>query len=178
MFFFLQNIKLEPGTDLYQAWLKPPIDVFMNFNLFNLKNPDDFLKGARPDFEEIGPLVYQEYITKETVTDNQNGTISYYERRRYEFRPDLSKYNESYLVTTLNVAPIAILNKIIYFPDIAHAALNAAFELTNDTFIIRKTVSELLFGYEDNLLKTLKRIADKIFKDLIPTDQVGFFIGV
>ncbi len=150
----------------------------MTFHLFNLKNPDDFLKGARPDFEEIGPIVYREYVTKEEIIDNLNGTISYNERRRYEFRKDLSKYEQNFNMTTINLAPIVVMNLIKYFPDIAHEALNLAFELTNDTLVVTKTIQELLFGYEDNLLKALKEIADLIFKNLIPSVELGFFTGV
>lgn len=148
----------------------------MTFYIFNLKNPNDFLNGAKPVIEEIGPIVYREYITKEQVMDNQNGTISYFERRRYEFNSELSKFNESYEITTVNVAPVTVLQLIKYFPGIAHDLLNAAFITTNDTFVVRKTVKEILFGYNDNLLATLRNLAG-IFQDLLPSSEVGFFIG-
>jgi hypothetical protein len=150
----------------------------MTFHLFNLKNPEDFLKGTRPIFEEIGPIVYREFILKENIMDNLNGTISYDERRYYEFRPDLSAYDEDFNMTTINLAPIVLMNLIKYYPDIAHQALNLALELTKDTLVVNKTVGELIWGYEDNLLHTLKLIADAIFKDLIKSVALGFFTGV
>ena len=175
--FVTSNIKLQPGTDLYKQWLNPPLEVFMSFYLFNLKNPEDFENGARPIFEEVGPFIFQEFITKENLMDNQNNTLTYDERRRYTFRPDLNKYNLSQEITTINLAPITVMNLIRYYPSIAHTALNLAFEITNETLVIKKTANELLFGYKDNLLAAVKKILDKIFPDLLPSDEIGLFQG-
>jgi hypothetical protein len=76
------------------------------------------------------------------------------------------------------MGPITILNLIKYFPGIAHTARNLAFDVTNDTLIIHKTARELLFGYEDRLLEVLKNLVDSIFKDLIPSIEIGYFTGV
>jgi scavenger receptor class B protein 1 len=171
-------MKLQPQTDLYQQWVNPPVEIFLNFYLFDLKNPGEFLAGKRPRFEQIGPFVYREHLVKQQIVDNLNGTISYDEIRRFEFRPDLSVHSESFELTTINMAPITILSLIKYLPGVAHTALNIALDLTNDTLIIRKSVQELLFGYEDRLLEALKNLADSIFKDLIPSIEIGYFTGV
>jgi hypothetical protein len=163
---------------LYKTWLNPPLEIFLNFNLLNLKNPLDFQFGAKPVFEEIGPFVYREYITKEQVMDNQNFSISYKERRRYEFRPDLSVHGDDFNVTTLNLGPIVVLQLIKYLNPLAHNALNIAFGLTNETLVITKSAREIIFGYKDNLLRVLKPLMDKIVPGLIQTDEIGFFIGV
>lgn len=44
-------MKLDPSTLVYQEWLNPPIDIYMSFYVFNLKNPQSFLKGEKPEFE-------------------------------------------------------------------------------------------------------------------------------
>jgi lysosome membrane protein 2 len=163
---------------LYQQWINPPVEILLNFYLFDLKNPDELVAGKRPRFEEIGPLVYREYIIKEKIMDNLNGTISYNEIKRYEFRPDLSAFNESYEVTSINMGPITILNLIRYLPGALHTVLDLALEATNDTIIVRKTARQLIFGYEDRLLEALKNLVDSVFKDLIPTIEIGYFIGV
>ena len=65
LFYKFKNVKLDPSTDVYKQWLDPPIDVYMNFYLFNLKNGDDVeKKGAKPVFEEIGPFVFKEIVIK------------------------------------------------------------------------------------------------------------------
>lgn len=168
-------MKLVPGTVLYNQWLNPPIDVFMSFYLFNIKNGADFIKGAKPVFEEIGPFVYREYIIKDHLVDNLNFTITYDQVRRYEFIQELSPYEEAYEITTLNMAAVTVISQIKYMPDLVHDAVNFALSITGDnSLLITKSVRDILFGYEDEFLKELKKIAPK----LVPTEIVGLFTGV
>jgi hypothetical protein len=44
-------MKLDPSTLIYQEWLNPPIDIYMSFYVFNLKNHQAFMKGEKPEFE-------------------------------------------------------------------------------------------------------------------------------
>lgn len=149
----------------------------MSFYFFNLKNPADFAQGAKPLVEQVGPFVYREHILKDEVIDNQNNSITYKERRWYQFQPELSVANESFQITTINMAPVTVLELVRYMPSWVHDILNVAFGITNDTLIIKKNVNELLFGYQDNFLHTLRELAG-IFKDLLPSDEIGFFTGV
>jgi hypothetical protein len=167
-----------PSTDFYKQWLDPPVEAYLSFNLFTLKNPGEFARGEKPNIEEVGPFVYREYISKENVVDNQNFTLSFGQRKAYEFRPELSKYKDSFEITTVSLAPIVVMDLIKYYPSVAHDLLNVAFGLTNETLLITKSVNELLFGYQDNLLVALKKLIDPIFKDLIKTDRVGLYMGV
>ena len=43
------------------------------------------MNGSKPIFEEIGPFVFQEIVTKEQIVDNMNYTISYKEKKQYFF---------------------------------------------------------------------------------------------
>jgi scavenger receptor class B protein 1 len=167
-----------PSTDFYKQWIDPPVEAYLTFNLFSLKNPGEFLRGEKPNIEEIGPFVYREYISKENVTDNQNFTLSFGQRKVYQFRPELSKYNESFEITTVSLAPIVVMDMIKFYPSLAHDLLNMAFGLTNETLLVTKTANELLFGYQDNLLVALKKLVDPVFKGLIKTDRVGFYMDV
>ncbi len=165
-----------PSTDLYKQWLNPPIDVYLNFHIFNLKNPFDFLEGARPVVEEIGPFVYREYIKKDDIVDNLNYTLSYKERKYYKFVPELSPYPESYVITSINMAPVALLDKIKFQPDLVQSLVSGAFKALNETLLVTKPVNELLFGYKDNLLTFLKKF-NVIDGNLIPSEYVGLFYG-
>lgn len=164
-----------PGTELFEQWLNPPIDVYMNFYIFDLKNPDQFIRGAKPKLQEIGPFVFREYIIKEDIVDNLNYTITYNERRRYKFVPEKSSYELEYPITTLNMAIVTVMSQIRYMSGFIHSAVNLALSLTGENkFTITKSAQEVLFGYEDNFLKKLKGI----FPTLVPTDVVGLFTGV
>jgi hypothetical protein len=165
-----------PSTDLYKQWLDPPINVYLNFHIFNLKNPLDFQQGAHPIVEEIGPFVYREYIKKDDIVDNLNYTLSYKERKYYKFAPELSAYPESYVITSINMAPIALLDKIKFQPDLVQSVVSGVFQALNETLLVTKPVSELLFGYKDNLLSFLKKF-NIIDGNLIPSEYVGLFYG-
>lgn len=168
-------MKLVPGAELYNQWLDPPLPIFMTFYLFDLKNGPEFIKGEKPKFEEIGPFVFREYITKENIVDNLNYTISYSERRRYVFQRDMSPYELDYEITSLNLAVVTVLSQIKYSADWIHDAVNAALTVAGEnSILVRKPVRELLFGYEDDFLKQLK----KIVPSLVPTDIVGLFTNV
>ena len=172
-------MRLIPGTTLYNQWLNPPLDVFMSFNIFNIKNGADFLNGSKPIFEEIGPFVYREYATRDHIIDNLNFTLTYNQVKRYEFVPEMSPYEETYQITTLNMAAITVVNQIKYMPSIIHDAVNVALTLTGDnSLFVTKSARELLFGYEDKFLKTLKKLTEKIDPNLVPTVIVGFYTGV
>lgn len=160
---------------MYNSWLNPPIDVYMSFYLFDLKNGDDFINGEKPKFEEVGPFVFHEYITKEDIVDNLNYTITYNERRRYKFIPEMSPYELEYNITSLNMAVVTIMSQVKYSANWIHDVVNVALSATKDnSILINKSVNEILFGYEDSFLKQLKKILPK----LVPSDSVGLFIGV
>ena len=126
--------------------------------------------------EEIGPMVYEETIIKANVTDNHNLTLSFTQKKQYKFRADLSKYNESFEITTVNMAVFAILDKIKYSPKPVHDALDLACRRVGEKVTVTKTVKEMIFGYRDPLLAMLKLMP--IIKKFVTTEIVGFFVNV
>jgi hypothetical protein len=161
---------------VFNQWLNPPLVVYFNFYLFDIKNGQDFQNGGKPAVEEIGPFVFREYITKESMVDNLNNTLTYNERRRYEFLPDKSAYPLSKQITSLNMGPITVLNQVRNIKNkYVHSIVDLALQLTyDDQLLVTKTVNEILFGYEDPFLKEIH----KYFPHLVPTDLVGLFAGV
>ena len=39
-------------------WIDPPVSPKLKIYVFNFTNPDEFLAGAKPKFEELGPYVF------------------------------------------------------------------------------------------------------------------------
>jgi scavenger receptor class B protein 1 len=95
----------------------------MHIYLYNLKNPLEFeKKQAKPIFEEVGPFIYKESRAKDNIVDNRNYTISYSDRRYYNFLPDISPFKEDHQITTVNMAAVVIaklklMNKENQFPE-------------------------------------------------------------
>lgn len=52
-------------------------------------------------FFRVGPIVYKEYVVKENLTSNLDGTLTYVEKKYYIFSPELSKIPENYTVNLL-----------------------------------------------------------------------------
>ena len=164
-----------PSTVLYENWLKIPIDIYMTFYVFNLTNPEEFEKnGTKPVFVELGPFVYKEIRTRENITHNPNETITFSERRIFHFVRNMSAYDESVEVTTLNLMTITALNFVRYRPEIERRALNYAFKLTGESLVMKIQAGQLLFGYNDKLLDLLL----KIYKKALPTTQISLFYNV
>ncbi len=168
----IQNVNLKPGGQLYEQWLNPPIDVYISFYLYDLKNGDDFeKKGAKPILEEVGPFVFQEFVFKDNIVDNANGTLTYKDRREYVFMKEMSAHEQDYQITTLNMAAIAVIDQIKYSNGAIVRIVNFGLGLIGETLLIKKTVNEILFGYEDKLLSYLVPFG------IVPSDIVGLFIG-
>lgn len=51
--------QLNPSSIFKWAWSYNPIPIFGDFYMFNLENPEEFLRGARPELKEVGPFSYQ-----------------------------------------------------------------------------------------------------------------------
>lgn len=56
---------------------------------FNVSNPDDVQRGAKPIVKEIGPYVYTQYRTKLDIT-RADDILSYYQYQHFEFDEEAS----------------------------------------------------------------------------------------
>ena len=83
-----------------------------NFYLFDVLNPNEVRNGSLPQLKEIGPFVYREIRTRENVTFNGNGTLTYNERRKFYFMPELSIASDNLTVTSINMVVITAINLI------------------------------------------------------------------
>ncbi|KAF7257722.1 hypothetical protein EG68_04786 [Paragonimus skrjabini miyazakii] len=55
-----KKLVLQPGSPLFDNWLKPSVPILFKVYLLNLTNADEVLAGGRPHFQEVGPFVYRE----------------------------------------------------------------------------------------------------------------------
>ena len=144
----------------------------MNFYVFNLINGQDVVEnGVTPQFEQVGPFVYKEKRLKQDIVDNMNYTISYKEKRLFEFVPELSVADDTFNITSINLAAITAINFAQNFPDILHPLINLALKLTGETILIKQPVGKLLFGYNDTFLSILSKLS----KNLVPDGHLSFF---
>ena len=44
---------------MYEYWLDPPVPIYIQFYMFNLTNPEEFLQGEKPSLSQSGPYTYR-----------------------------------------------------------------------------------------------------------------------
>lgn len=158
------EITLTEGSKVFDSWKNPPPPVFMEFFFFNVTNPNEYNSGlAKPRVVEVGPYTYREYRPKENVTFVENGTkVAAYTPKTFVFLREKSVGDPTVdRITTVNVPALAVMNQMqgsFFRAPVAKAWL----KMLNITGVLTKlTVDELLWGYEDPLLKkaaSLKKV--------------------
>ena len=168
---FLQELQLEPNTEASKVWKDIPVPIYQRIYFFNVTNPTDIERhGAKPVLVEMGPYTYRSKWTK-SLDYNQNGTVSYREKKTYYFVRELSSGNESDLITSLN-GPLAItLSLLQKAPSAVRVIVTLALDAVTEGFFIKRTVNQLLFdGYPD-LLTTF----GPLLNPKIPSSNNGRF---
>lgn len=151
-----KQVVLKNGTDAFEAWKDPPAHIYMQFYFFNLTNPQEVLDGERPAVVEIGPYTYREYRPMEQIDFQDNGTkVTAVNSKTYIFQRNMSRGPESDLIRTVNIPAMTVMER---FKDnsVEASLISAYMRGTGKGLFTTRTVGELLWGYEDGLLKALK----------------------
>ncbi|XP_041059053.1 platelet glycoprotein 4 [Carcharodon carcharias] len=143
---------IEEGTLAYENWIQIGSPVYRQFWLYNVKNPSEIMNlGAKPVLEQKGPYTYRiRQLPKDIIAINANHTISYLQLRSAIFQPNMSVGLETDTITALNFAAAAAPS---LFPPFIHGFINMVFKLAKASLFQNRTVLELLWGYEDPILK-------------------------
>uniref|UniRef100_A0A1A7YQ99 Scavenger receptor class B, member 2 n=1 Tax=Iconisemion striatum TaxID=60296 RepID=A0A1A7YQ99_9TELE len=153
-----KEVVLRNGTEAFEAWEDPPAPIYMQFYFFNVTNPEEVLVGERPAVVEIGPYTYREYRPMEDVVFQENGTrVSAVNPKTYIFERNMSRGPDSDLIRTVNIPVVTVMEKVKDMPGIPNL-LSAYMRSQGIGLFTTHTVEELLWGYEDPLLKEAKKI--------------------
>ncbi|KAG1692632.1 Lysosome membrane protein 2 [Nymphon striatum] len=94
----------KSNKDIYDAWKSPPVPVLFKIYFFNVSNPEEVKNKAIPHLTEVGPYVFKETRDKVKINFTDNGdSISYRNKKSYEFDPDSSKGSLDDYIQTVNV---------------------------------------------------------------------------
>lgn len=96
-------------------WKETPIPIYFSVYLFNWTNSGEVLKNwkIKPIFEECGPYVFSEHHIRVNIKWNNNGTITYQQKRIWHFLPEQSNGTLQDNITNLNVVATVSLVKVI-----------------------------------------------------------------
>lgn len=169
----IKNVKIDPNSGMaYTMWRDIPVPFFLSINFLEILNPDEILEGEKPLVKERGPYVYREYRQKTNITFLENGTVSYREYRRFYFRRDLSVGDEDDIVCLPNMLVLGSSVIMENMPYLVRMTMSATFKFFNEKPFLKKTVGEILWGYEDPLVDFL----NTFFPNTFPfKGKFGFF---
>lgn len=148
-----KEVVLEDGTIAFQNWVKTGTDVYRQFWIFDVQNPQDVIvNSSKIKVVQRGPYTYRvRYLAKENIThDSESHTVSFVQPNGAIFVPSLSIGTENDTYTVLNLAVAAIPH--LYPNAFVQSVLNSLIKKSKSSMFQRRTVKELLWGYTDPFL--------------------------
>ncbi|XP_066594761.1 scavenger receptor class B member 1-like [Prorops nasuta] len=166
----LSEMQLINGSSAFAWWQRPPVRVMYKMYLFNYTNVDEFNSGAAKKLkvEELGPYIYRETLSKTNVQLNDDNTVSFREKRSYQWeggRPD----DENVVVPNIPLIAAVAFSRDINF--MAQVGLTAVLTTLQAKTFVNLPVGQFLWGYDDNLFEMAKPFMD--LQKRIPFDKFG-----
>ncbi|KAL3140914.1 hypothetical protein ABBQ32_005445 [Trebouxia sp. C0010 RCD-2024] len=140
--------------------------VQTDFYLLNITNLAGVKAGSKPVLQQLGPYLYKKHTVKRNIWFDNKGRVAFTRDEFYTELPSNSLFPSlDDVVTTVNVPLLGALAKAhsIFGRFVAIQLLLevlASFHDPNvDGLFMKRTVRELLWGYDDPLLQKLKLLA-------------------
>ncbi|XP_055385357.1 scavenger receptor class B member 1-like isoform X2 [Condylostylus longicornis] len=170
------QIALRNGTQTFGWWAKPPVEPMIKVYVYNVTNADDFLNnGTKAVLDELGPYVYAETWERENIVENDNGTITFSMKKTFVFREDLSNGLEDDVVIVPNIPMLSATSQSKNAARFLRLAMASIMDILKIKPFVEVSVGQLLWGYEDPLLKLAKDVVPKEQK--LPYEEFGLMYG-
>ncbi|XP_003469862.1 platelet glycoprotein 4 [Cavia porcellus] len=148
-----KEVVLEEGTIAFKNWVKTGTDVYRQFWIFDVQNPEEvMLNSSNIKVKQRGPYTYRvRYLAKKNVTQDTNDqTISFVQPNEAIFVPSMSVGTENDTFTVLNLAVAAAPH--LYPNNFVQQILNSLIKKSKSSMFQNRTLKELLWGYKDPFL--------------------------
>lgn len=173
------NLPIINGTEAYTRYTQSSVPMHVKMYMFNVTNPDEVMKGAKPVLNQIGPFSFTERRKKDVIKISPNNhTLDYKLYRTYFFNETDSVPLDS-IVTLPNAPAFSALfgaeEKAIDEESAANPVAVISDYLVNETIYITRSANDWLFkGVKLNWLDQLNE--DGItFDDQPPDNKFGFY---
>ncbi|XP_058057109.1 protein croquemort-like [Anopheles bellator] len=179
---------MEPGTQVYDNWIDPPIDMYLELYLWNWTNAEDYRQVGdyKPHLEQLGPYTFVERHERVNLQWNDNDTLTFQQKRIWHHVPEKSVGNyETDRVITINPVLLTVGYALRDDP-ILLGLLDGMIMLNHfaTSPFYDVLVREVIFdGYDDPLLNNLLYLLDLLPEDQLPPitlppyDMFGWFFG-
>ncbi|KAL4711240.1 hypothetical protein ACJJTC_019081 [Scirpophaga incertulas] len=121
------------------------------------------------------PIIRREEWEKVNITDNENGTLSFHYKRTYTFQPELSAGPDDDAVVVPNIPMLSATSQSKHAARFLRLAMASIMDILKIKPFVEVSVGQLLWGYEDPLLKLAKDVVPKEQK--LPYEEFGLFYG-
>lgn len=172
-----QNVELKPGGLVYEEWVKTSLPVYMKYYVFDLKNPEEVMKGAAvPAVEQKGPYSYRELRSNEVLNwTSDKSIVTFMPNRTYVFDPETSCEGCDDKKDTFTSVNIPLMTLALWVRnnnyDKKHVFCFFGMEIEAEAFKVKlfqkKTVNQILWGYKDPFLEFLINASQGIHIPLI-----------
>lgn len=170
------QVALRKGGQSFGWWSKPPVEPFIRIYVYNVTNADEFLNnGTKPILDELGPFVYLQTWEKVDIVENPNGTISFNQKRVYIFNEEMSTGSEDDVVIVPNIPMLSATSQSKHAARFLRLAMASIMDILKIKPFVEVSVGQLLWGYEDPLLKLAKDVVPKEQK--LPYEEFGLMYG-
>lgn len=159
--FVIQNeinrkMKLSNDTTLFKSWSSCRSGIIVEFYFFVVSNAKEFMAGEKPILKQVGPYTYEQTTCKGVLQSSpHNGTVRYADRNTFKFVPNRSVGSESDKILVLNIGYVAIANFVGSNKVTAKTVEFLINLLYHHQLFLEKTVYEMIWGYDDPVLKAV-----------------------
>lgn len=154
----LSNLELRNGTLSFLFWQKPPVNLEIKIYVFNYTNVREFESGnaTKLKVEEIGPFIYRENLSRVNVKIHENGTITYQEKKTYQWISGKSENEKVIVPNVMLMSTLAFSRNLSYLLQIG---LTMFLSRIRAEPFLELSVGQYLWGYEDELYEVAKRFS-------------------
>lgn len=105
---------LRPGSNVYNNWKVPPVELALDIYLFNWTNSKDFKNhSTQPILEQCGPYRFIEHPDKVDIKWHpENASVSYRKMSYYYYDSEQSHGHLNDKITTLNAVALVRLSAL------------------------------------------------------------------
>ena len=105
---------VSEGSYSYDLWSELPdeLPMYMRIYYFNITNSEEIEKRTetyrpKPILQEVGPFTFREKHFKDVKSFNKNGTVTFQQRKQWEFIEDESPSLDSMIVNVNMIAMVS-----------------------------------------------------------------------